>query len=170
MDRATECILIPQISNESFANAVVDIVKTLNQQASAAYAQHCLEVAIPDGDKSEMNQIDDVVFRRLCTSSRLCIQDEYLGQEWSEIILSDIIRYSESERMTEQSFEGLRAIVTNTSEDATYCSDSKPDELSMQNSKIRISWLEPDSISADYPALFEAIKCLHALPFEINGI
>ena len=162
MDRTTEAVLIPQIVSESFAKAVVDTVKAMNQEASAAYAKYCLEIASADGEQAEMDQLEESVVNDIIGGDGVGIQDEYLGPEWSELVRADIIRFAKTERMTEQSFDGVTvaAAVARSGDDRDAAVSSVPS---------RMAWIEPEAVATNYPALTEAIKCLHALPYELNG-
>jgi hypothetical protein len=161
MDRTTEAVLIPQIVSESFAKAVVDSMKLMNQEASAAYAQYCLEVASPDGEQADMNQLEDSVVAEVISGDGIGVQDEFLGPEWSELVLADIMRFVKAERMTDQSFEGITVAA------AARIGDDR--EAAVSNVPSRMTWIEPEAVGTNYPALVEAIKCLHALPYELNG-
>lgn len=153
MDRATEAVLIPQISGESFALAVIAIVKALNQKASAEYAQRCLTVASPQDERAQRDQLENDTAQKLMGKNGYVYLDEFLGEDWVNLVRSDMKRYVITERMGEVDSDTIPV-----------GSKSKP------KSQKKIAWIEYENIKDEYPALAEAINCLHALPFELNGI
>jgi hypothetical protein len=153
MDRTTEAVLIPQISGESFAKAVVDIVKALNQLASAAYAQQCLTIASPEDERAQRDQLDIEVVRTLLGAFGSAYQDEYLAEEWAALVQADMARFLTNEKMSD--------IILETVPIGVEKSVTAPNKL---------AWVEGESVAEEYPALAEAINCLHALPFELNGM
>lgn len=155
MDRMTEAVLIPQISGESFSLAVVDVVKTLNWRASAVYAEHCLAIASPEDDRAMRDLLDMDVLRSLFDGDGVDYQDEFLSSEWANLVRDDLNRYKLNEKMSEVT-TALSPITENNG-----ASNADP--------PISLAWIEYDLVKDGYPALAEAVSCMHALPFEVNG-
>lgn len=156
MDNATEAVLIPQISGESFALAVVDIVKKMNWKASAAYAEHCLTVASRDDERAQRDLLDSSVVDRLLENIGMSFQDEFLSTEWADLVRSDMLRFLKNEKMSDISTPTVSV------------TGSKSEE-SLVKPTTRLAWVEFATSNEEYPALAEAISSLHALPFELNG-
>lgn len=154
MDRTTEAVLIPQISSESFALEVVNVVKLLNMRASAAYAEHCLTVASVDDERANRDQLDAEVVALLVGGCGLSCQNQFLTAEWANLVCDDLVRYKNVEKMSKI----LNRLIPSGDHDA-------PEELFNL-----LSWIDYNGIQIEYPALSEAISCLHSLPYEINGI
>jgi hypothetical protein len=204
MDAATQTVLIPQIAQETFARAVVDIVKNLSKRASNINAQQ-LCLASPHTPQAALEQLDDNIFECLL-KDECAVQDVFLGEDWANLVREDVIRYAKQEKMTDISFLPHVAPITRygAQEDEYISSpadcDSIDDETGgntplhpqstptqnrrhhlssstsdaavaalMQSDKARMAWIEPKDTVAMYPALAEAIRNLHSLPYEING-
>ena len=159
MDRATESVLIPQICGESFALAIIDIIKALNTRASVAYSQSFLTIADNNEESANRDQLDESMIDGFVGSSGIGIQDCFIGSEWLGLLFPDLQRYMAHEKMTDQIFELPILPSYESVED---------EKLVPESSKI--AWIEPGgTVEQDYPALFEVIQALHALPYEING-
>lgn len=165
-------LLIGQILQETLARELIRIVNELAVKVSAIYAQMSLTKSIrpmtTSSDRNrqssiraevtdwigkdliEMDQIESSVLETLFGDGGCGIQDEFLGVEWTDIILKDLLRYVTYNKMT-----NLGSI------------------SSSHNSLVRqcqVTWIEgDDNLSQQYPALAECIKHLHALPFELNA-
>lgn len=166
MDPATETVLIPQVAQETFARAVVDIVRNLSKRASNLNARLNLTVASPNVAQASLDQLDDHIFGCLVSGEASAVQDSFLGDDWANLVLADIIRYSKTEKMTEMSF---LPHVSTLSRYEELQETAPPGSQDSMNDKVRIAWIESKETSVLYPALSEAIRNLHSLPYEING-
>jgi hypothetical protein len=170
MDTATETVLIPQIAQETFARAVVDIVRNLSKRASNLNARLNLTIASPQVAQASLDQLDDHIFEYLVNDEASAVQDTFLGEDWANLVLSDVIRYAKSEKMTDMSF--LPHVSTLPRYEETHEQPrADPPVVSPQsmNDQVRIAWIESKETAVLYPALSEAIRNLHSLPYEING-
>lgn len=165
MDPATETVLIPQVAQETFARAVVDIVRNLSKRASNLNARLNLSIASPTVAQASLDQLDDHIFGCLLNEEASAVQDSFLGDDWANLVLADVIRYSKTEKMTDMSF------LPHVSTLPRYEELQETTSLSQEsiNDKVRIAWIESKETSILYPALSEAIRNLHSLPYEING-
>jgi hypothetical protein len=172
MDPATETVLIPQIAQETFARAVVDIVRNLSKRASNLNARLNLTIASPQVAQASLDQLDDHIFEYLINEDASAVQDTFLGEDWARLVLSDVVRYAKTEKMTDMSF--LPHVSTlpryeEIQEQATISTSPAIANQESMNDKVRIAWIESKETAVMYPALSEAIRNLHSLPYEING-
>ena len=167
MDPATETVLIPQIAQETFARAVVDIVRNLSKRASNLNARLNLSVASPQVSQASLDQLDDHIFEYLINEDASAVQDTFLGEDWARLVLSDVVRYAKTEKMTDMSF--LPHVSTLPRYEEIQEQATPPASQESMNDKVRIAWIESKETAVMYPALSEAIRNLHSLPYEING-
>jgi hypothetical protein len=146
MDDQTEAILLPQVVYEALAIELVDCVRTLGRQLSAIRAQVSVKEASPTATQASFNQLEDDVIDDLI-SKKICVQEEYMGKEWADVITKDLLRFVKHEKMSEK-------ILAFTEE------ETKLSPLT--------AFIEYEDIKHKYPALTELVQQLHALPFEIN--
>jgi hypothetical protein len=168
MDTATETVLIPQIAQETFARAVVDIVRNLSKRASNLNARLNLNIASPLMAQASLDQLDDQVFEYLL-KSKAAVQDAFLGEDWATLVLNDVIRYAKTEKMTDMSFLPHVSTLPRYEEQSGDELNPPQTQSPMMNDQVRIAWIESKETAALYPALSEAIRNLHSLPYEING-
>lgn len=168
MDPATETVLIPQIAQETFARAVVDIVRNLSKRASNLNARLNLSVASPQVSQASLDQLDDHIFEYLINEDASAVQDTFLGEDWARLVLSDVVRYAKTEKMTDMSFLPHVSTLPRYEEIQEQATPPPASQESM-NDKVRIAWIESKETAVMYPALSEAIRNLHSLPYEING-
>lgn len=169
MDPATETVLIPQIAQETFARAVVDIVRNLSKRASNLNARLNLSVASPQVSQASLDQLDDHIFEYLINEDASAVQDTFLGEDWARLVLSDVVRYAKTEKMTDMSFLPHVSTLPRYEEIQEQATPPPASQESM-NDKVRIAWIESKETAVMYPALSEAIRNLHSLPYEINGM
>jgi hypothetical protein len=167
MDPATETVLIPQIAQETFARAVVDIVRNLSKRASNLNARLNLSVASPQVAQASLDQLDDHIFEYLINEDASAVQDTFLGEDWARLVLSDVVRYAKTEKMTDMSF--LPHVSTLPRYEEIQEQAAPPANQESMNDMVRIAWIESKETAVMYPALSEAIRNLHSLPYEING-
>jgi hypothetical protein len=171
MDTATETVLIPQIAQETFARAVVDIVRNLSKRASNLNARLNLNIASPHVAQASLDQLDDHIFEYLVNEEASAVQDTFLGEDWAGLVLSDVIRYAKTEKMTDMSFLPHVSTLPRYEELQGQERTEPPPPASQPstNDQVRIAWIESKETAVLYPALSEAIRNLHSLPYEING-
>lgn len=165
MDSTTEAILIPQIVEEAMARDIVETVRNLSKRVSGLNAKVSLALAMPTEEEASWDQIGLEVSGALGSSDcALGVQQDFLGSEWSSLVLDDVIRFVADEKMAEMSNGSSVLTVPCNYVD---CSNSEklPDA-----SISRMAWIEEDAIAESYPALGELLQQLHALPYEINGM
>mmetsp|Transcript_9508 Transcript_9508/g.14313 ORF Transcript_9508/g.14313 Transcript_9508/m.14313 type:complete len:551 (+) Transcript_9508:80-1732(+) len=160
MDAATESVLVPQIAQETFARELVEMVRNISKRASSVNARLNLRLASPDAEEGSMDQLDDSTLSELVGGEGLAVQDAFMGAEWAEVVLSDIVRYASEESMTEMTF---------TTRMAPLSTDKSAVSSEVAGDRARIAWVEGRDIETAYPALAEAIHNLHALTYEINA-
>lgn len=166
MDFTTEAILIPQIVEEAMARDIVETVRNLSKRVSGLNAKVSLALAMPTEEEASWDQIDLEVSTALGSSeSALGVQKDFLGNEWSSLVLEDLVRFVADEKMAGMS--NGTSILT--------CPDKEASKSIRSESKVpgtsvsRMAWIEEDAIAESYPALGELLQMLHALPYEING-
>lgn len=166
MDSTTEAILIPQIVEEAMARDIVETVRNLSKRVSGLNAKVSLALAMPTEEEGSWDQIGLEVSNALgSVEGALGVQNDFLGSEWSTLVLEDVMRFVADEKM---------AVMSNGSSILT-CPRSDPNFNVMSDCKVpdlnvsRMAWIEEDAISEQYPALGELLQQLHALPYEING-
>jgi hypothetical protein len=168
MESSTESALCVQIAGESLARSVVATVRALNRRASAAFSELWAEEARPEGAaEGDLELLDEDVIADLFGSRRICVQNEFLGGDWPSLVVSDLERFRRTQPMT--------AIDINVGPKA-----KTPTTYSSSSSSL-IAWIDPpnsresekqgavSSVLDQFPALSEAVRCLHALPFACNG-
>lgn len=164
MDSTTEAILIPQIVEEAMARDIVETVRNLSKRVSGLNAKVSLALAMPTEEEASWDQIGLEVSGALGSSDyALGVQQDFLGDEWSSLVLDDVMRFAADEKMAEMS--NGSSVLTAPFNDVDCSSTEKPPDTS----KSRMAWIEEDAIVESYPALGELLQQLHALPYEING-
>lgn len=165
MDPMTERILLPQIAQEALARAIIEGVRQLNRQVSQVVAQAVTEIAAADSPQAQEDQLDDDVIDSLL-SIGYGIQREYVGKEWADVIRSDLNRFLRDEKMSDIDDKG--EVMVGQQVVSSSSSAAKPPSEGLKPSKI--SWVESgeEGFSERYPALCEAVRLLHALPYELN--
>eukprot|EP00600_Ochromonadales_sp_CCMP1393_P000822 CAMPEP_0174983050 /NCGR_PEP_ID=MMETSP0004_2-20121128/16897_1 /TAXON_ID=420556 /ORGANISM="Ochromonas sp., Strain CCMP1393" /LENGTH=447 /DNA_ID=CAMNT_0016235197 /DNA_START=254 /DNA_END=1597 /DNA_ORIENTATION=- len=156
MDETTESVLLPQIGQEALAKGIIEGVRRLSRRVSQMSARINQVIASPSSQQASMDQIDDEVLQSLLGGTRVGIQREYLGEEWSNLIRNDILRYIRNEKMTVVNKDGGVA----PSGDAS---------KARQQEATQMCWIESSSALVEqYPAVTQLIKHVHALPYELN--
>jgi hypothetical protein len=159
IDYATELVLIPQIGQEALAKGIIDAVRNLNRKASNIIAQTSLTIASPTAEQAQYDQLNEETVSNLSDSKiNFAIQHEYMGEDWTELIKKDAIRYSTNEKMSLINEQGT-VVIENENDSSSDLNGAK------------LSWIEAnEELNEKYPALFESIKMLQALAFELNCI
>jgi hypothetical protein len=147
MDEQTQEALLPQIVYEALAVELVDSVRLLGRRLSAVRAQVSVSEASPSSPNAALDQLEPEVVNML-DSNHLAVQVEFMGADWTPLLVNDIRRFVRVEKMSEKM--------------ATFSQDeTKRSPLT--------AFLEHEDIHDKYPALAEVVKQLHALPYELNG-
>jgi hypothetical protein len=127
-------------------------------------------LASPSNEAATLDHLDGDIFGSLMGKGGVAIQDLFLDEEWSALVLDDVARYAKSEKMTETSFSPQQVSTSVRVEELDDTNPSStPQTGEAGKDKARIAWLEAKDIQSMYPALAEAIHNLHSLPFEINA-
>ena len=63
-----------------------------------------LALASPANEAATLDQLDGDIFGSLLGKDGVAIQDLFLDDEWSSLVLDDVARYAKTEKMTEMSF------------------------------------------------------------------
>lgn len=158
MDAATENVLLPQIAQEALSKGLIDLVRKLNRKVSNVMSKFSQKVASTEDERSQMDQLNQDMLDSLM-ENKYGFQYPFQGEEWTDLIVTDLKRYIQYEKMTliDESGEVLLKPEFKSSSESS-------------NSFAEMCWLEDDeNLSENYPAVAEIIKLLHALPFEING-
>lgn len=167
MDLTTEMVLLPQITQEALGKAVVDGIRNLNRRISNMSAHVSAVIASTEAKEAQFDQLEPDVTDDLLVaaeehssssnSSGFGIQDDYMGEDWIGLILSDVKRYAKDEKLSYVDSAGAAVV----SEGVRKIAGSSPE--------LQVSWLENNqAMQEKYPALAELVQQLHALPFEIN--
>jgi hypothetical protein len=165
MDHITESILIPQIVEEAMARDIVETVRNLSKRVSGLNAKVSLALALPSEEEASWDQIGLEVSGALGSSDcALGVQPDFLGIEWSLLVLDDVIRFVADEKMT-----GMDCGTSMLSSPNSDQNDSYNEPRTADEGLSRMAWIEQDAIADSYPALGELLQQLHALPYEING-
>eukprot|EP00607_Mallomonas_marina_P002767 CAMPEP_0182425168 /NCGR_PEP_ID=MMETSP1167-20130531/11522_1 /TAXON_ID=2988 /ORGANISM="Mallomonas Sp, Strain CCMP3275" /LENGTH=409 /DNA_ID=CAMNT_0024605607 /DNA_START=80 /DNA_END=1309 /DNA_ORIENTATION=- len=163
MDEMTEKVISQQIVEETFAREIVKIVRTMGERANIIHARLTLneaDRATSTDSRILDDQLDDDVLQRLVTDN-YAVQDEFLGTDWCDLIQKDMERFIQIESMTP--LERLRnPVLPPTPIGIKATGNSLEKEACM-------SWVEAETVRAQYPALAEAIDSLHRLPYELNA-
>lgn len=170
MDSESEGTLTPQIAQEALAVELESAVRQLGKQVSKVMAKVQLALASPEAEQAQWDQLDDDVWPELLQFPRkLCVQEEYLGEDWSTLVLRDIVRFAGKEPMDDVPVPGDRGNrdpSKGTTIDISGTTSADDVEINLPSVPARTAWLENKYDS--YPALTEAISKLQALPFELN--
>lgn len=156
MDKETENVLIPQISQESLSKGIIDAVRKLNRKVSATVASRMKLVADPESEKATKNQLLETTISFLI-KEKFSFQQNFFGQDWVNYARKDVERFVKYEKMSAIDSQGN-----------VMPKSSCVDESCGVN---YICWIELDSfLKENYPALAEVVEELHCLPYELNGI
>ena len=163
MDRQTQTVLSPQIAQEALAVELEAAVRKLGKQVSRVAAQVQASIADPEAEQASWDQLDEDIWPELSGPSKLCYQEEFLGEEWTALIAADCGRFARDEKMDDV------PLVDGRKENETDVSSvfSGVVEVNAPHVPARIAWLT-DAMLEHYPALMEAVIKLRALPFELN--
>lgn len=155
MDAETVRVLGPQIAQEAFAQKLEKCVHIAGKHFSRVVAKVQLDLASPSAPEAALDQLDDELIADLLSpSSHLCVQEEYLGSDWADLLLTDVMRFCDNERMNDAS-----AASTSTDLDTST-------GITSLTVPTKIAWVFNEHVK--YPALSEVMRKLHALPYEIN--
>ena len=168
MDGQTKATLCPQIAQEALAVELEAAVRKLGKQISQVAARVQLKVADPNAEHASWDQLDEDVWPGILDpSSKLCYQEEFLGDKWTALIAVDCVRFAQEERMDD-------VVVGATGRDKKEVGETDLGtvfddvvEVNAPQVPARIAWLT-DAALKHYPALQEAVKKLSALPYELN--
>lgn len=147
MDEQTQGALLPQIVYEALAVELVDSVRLLGRRLNAVRAHVSVSEASISSPNASLDQLEPEVIEALDVN-HIAVQDEFMGSEWTRLLVNDFRRFVRVEKMSEK--------MTAFSQDET---DRSP----------LTAFLEQEDIREKYPAIAEVVKQLHALPYEING-
>ena len=100
MDVQTRSILIPQIVQEALARELVTAVRNLNKNLSKVATKLGISVANKDAPQADWDMLDEDVVDLLYKDS-IAVQEEYLGDEWAQLVLDYVQRFSAYEKMTD---------------------------------------------------------------------
>jgi len=89
----------------------------------------------------------------------LYFQNEFLGPEWNDLLRKDLLRFLNNEKLVP-----LNNLLFNVS--SPFFHDPNKKENSGNNSPL-MSFLHMTALPR-YPALYEVIKSIHELPYQIN--
>ena len=142
LDPEGEQVLGKQIAQEALAREVVTSVSRLSKQMSKVGARISLSLASPDCDKARADRLDDGVAECLM-DTKVAFQADFLGSDWAALVLGDLVRFAQHERMSE---------VSNTA-----------------GTKMAYIDLNNGTLEEFYPALAEAVSQLQSLPYELNA-
>eukprot|EP00936_MAST-01D_sp_MAST-1D-sp1_P001724 g1724.t1 len=160
MDPDTEQFLWPQVLREAFAHEVVAMVKRVSTRQHRAWANAATDVASPHADEATWDQLELATIHAVGLQG-FAFQDDFLGDEWPDLLMDDIRRLDQSGR--------LQSICP----DMPSCageggSKGETNGVARSARAGRVAWLEQTQCSDEYPALYELLQQLHALPFELN--
>lgn len=157
MDSMTEQMLLPQIAQEALANGVIEAVRNMNRVVSGMTAKASTTFASPNDPQAKADQLDEDVIADLCSMEhKFGVQTEYLGQDWSSVILQDMQRYVRVEKMSAMDSSGKVKIAS---------------AVEVMDDKLgpRIAWVDlTKNLTDTYPAIAEALTQMCALPYELN--
>lgn len=177
MDATSEAILVPQIVEEAFARDVVETVRNLGKKVSGLNAKVSLSLALPSEDEASWDQIEMEVSCALGSKSNaLGVQPEFLGDEWSALVMEDVKRFVRDEKMSDMNTCNSLSL-SPVPIDPQSSTPPPPPAVSSHEAtggghsspSPRMAWIESDDLTGSYPALAELIQQLHALPYEINA-
>tara|TARA_B110000208_G_scaffold183816_1_gene236931 strand:- start:442 stop:1101 length:660 start_codon:yes stop_codon:yes gene_type:complete len=151
MDAQTEARLRPQIEHEAFAKEIVAMLQRVARRQNAQAAQRALR-APPGHECATWDQLPAHAIVELADAARgWTIIDDYLGEdgEWADAVHDDILRLDTLDEKLQRRVRG---------------------DGSGEKEREAMLRVEPnDATEASYPALFELLTHLHALPFELNA-
>lgn len=150
IDRDSESMLCDQIVQEALAREVVLAVRRLSKQISQISARVSLSLASPSSEQAQLNQLDDDIPLELLRNKIAC-QEEFLGEEWASLIVSDITRFVAAENM------------------AAAARINAPPKEGEVPARMAYIDLKTGSLEEYYPALAEALMRIQALPYELNA-
>lgn len=177
MDAATEMVLTSQVAQEALGKAVVEAVRVLNKLVSSLSSKGSIPIASSSAKEAAYDQIDREVLSALRDTNgpKFAIQHDYLGEDWAKLILKDMTRFVKNEKMTAMSPFGEVVLAIDTpmngrSNSSSSSSSSSSSNSSHINACSRMCWIDRSTfLSVSYPAIFELVEQMHALPFEINA-
>lgn len=163
MDTATERVLLPQVLQEAFAREVLAMVHRVNTKKHALLASHTSTIADPNAECATWDQLPDEFIDELFQShpaagkvGGVAVLDEFLGDEWVEILLNDVQRMANNGLLLET--------VTNVDAQMLH----RPGTVGASSPNGRMRFVELEECQREFPALAELMEKLHALPYEIN--
>jgi hypothetical protein len=141
-------------------------------------ARLSMNVASPSASEASWDQIDVSVVAQLGRKGRcMGVQSQFLGSDFSQLVSEDVCRFVRDEKMSVMRDATMMTVRANRSDSESTSGNSSlgSEQLSRNSPDItesplpRMAWLEVDSLGESYPALSEAVRQMHALPFELNG-
>jgi hypothetical protein len=177
MDPQTEQMLRPQILQEAFGREIIQMVHRINYKKHLMLTQDHRTIASPQEECAQWDQLSQdfllQIFKpaipSLVTSSPngdvllpgVAYMDEFMGEEWTELIRKDIDRLIETQQLVkmsaveEEQQKILYGKTTNT-------------QTSIAGGGGSMRFLDLSECQQSFPALAEAIEKLQALPYEMN--
>lgn len=165
MDAATERLLLPQVLQEAFAREVLAMVHRVNTKKHALLASHTSTIADPNAECATWDQLPDEFLDELFRThpvagkvAGVAVLDEFLGDEWVEILLNDVQRMANNGMLLET--------VTSVDVQTLHKPSLAVGAAASPNGRMR--FVELADCQREFPALAELMEKLHALPYEIN--
>ena len=147
---------------ESLAREIILIFRNMCKKASSKIIKQSLKKAV---HKDKVENLDilyhDEFTQFLEKKDKLVyFQNVFLGPEWNDLLRKDLLRFLNNEKLVP-----LNNLLFNVS--SPFFHDPNKKENCGNNSPL-MSFLQMTTLPR-YPALYEVIKSIHELPYEING-
>jgi hypothetical protein len=118
-----------------------------------------------------MQLVPETLARLLSSDVGYAVQDAFCGPGWPELYRADLQRLVAAGRFTAQSTPVSKAKLSELGLSREMIALYKPapapaDVVEVPNGGV--CWIERAEAEAEYPALFDLIERLHALPYELN--
>lgn len=138
-------------------------MRKLSRRASQMSAKINQNIASPTDPQATLDQLDDACLGELFSEVKVGVQREFLGEDWTRLLRSDIVRYLRHEKMSVLNKDGGVMVEGGGRASASGSATVVPANLA------RMCWVEPSAtLTEQYAGLAEVILQLHALPFELN--
>lgn len=155
MHQSTKELLTPQILLESLSNHLIELMQSLVRKFNQSNAQN-LQFASEMNSKYFEDLIEEDNLAHL-RANKFCVQQNFLGYEWLEVLRNDLERYSMKGKFTSINFNGSLLISTSSS------------SSQVSSSYAEISWIDlTQEFMETYPALSEVIEQIHSIPYYLN--
>ncbi|KAI9911464.1 hypothetical protein PsorP6_009734 [Peronosclerospora sorghi] len=164
MDATTERRLLPQVLHEAFAREVLAIVHRVNYHKHVQLANDERLLADPNADVATWDQLDETCLNALLRERNgrgfVAVRDAFMGEEWTHLLLSDVVRMATNGLL-------LTASLQYNDAKQLVCQQSVRNQIET-GSGAKMRFVERQDCTEAYPALSELIEKLHALPYEMN--